>query len=51
MNTSNLTPCIRVCKLENDVCIGCKRTTEELSNWFWYSEDQKRKLMEELKHR
>ena len=25
-----LTPCIGVCKLEDDVCIGCNRTIEEI---------------------
>ena len=26
-------PCIGVCKLVDDVCVGCDRTIEEISNW------------------
>ena len=26
-------PCINVCKIENDVCIGCGRTLEEIAHW------------------
>jgi len=25
-----LTPCIKVCKLEDGVCVGCKRTQEQI---------------------
>ena len=30
MDREILTPCIGVCKLEDDVCIGCNRTIEEI---------------------
>jgi len=30
MDRETLTPCIGVCKLEDDICIGCKRTIEEI---------------------
>jgi hypothetical protein len=26
-------PCIGVCKLVDDVCVGCDRTVEEITNW------------------
>lgn len=45
------TPCIRVCRLENDICIGCKRTTEELSKWFWITDDEREEIMKDLKDR
>jgi len=25
-----MTPCIGVCKLQDDICIGCHRTIEEI---------------------
>lgn len=46
-----ITPCIRVCKLENGSCIGCKRTEDEISNWFWISDEEKLKIMKKLKKR
>ena len=30
MDRETLTPCIGVCKLEDDICIGCKRTIREI---------------------
>lgn len=26
-------PCIGVCKIDSDVCVGCLRTLEEIANW------------------
>jgi len=30
MDRKILTPCIGVCKLKDNICIGCKRTIEEI---------------------
>ena len=30
MDGKDLTPCVGICKLEDNVCIGCKRTIEEI---------------------
>jgi predicted Fe-S protein YdhL (DUF1289 family) len=35
-------PCIKLCRLVNGVCIGCKRTQDEIREWFYA--DDKRKL-------
>lgn len=26
-------PCVGVCELKDNVCIGCNRTIEEITNW------------------
>ena len=40
------TPCINVCSLdENKICIGCKRTKEEITNWTKYSEEERKKII------
>jgi predicted Fe-S protein YdhL (DUF1289 family) len=32
-----LTPCIGICKLEDNVCIGCKRTIEQIKEAYeWH---------------
>lgn len=41
-------PCIFVCTLENDVCIGCKRTKDEISKWSKYSDEEKQKVIDRL---
>jgi predicted Fe-S protein YdhL (DUF1289 family) len=30
MDGKIITPCIGICKLKDDICIGCKRTIEEI---------------------
>jgi hypothetical protein len=39
-------PCINVCKIENDVCIGCGRTLEEIAHWTSITNEE-RKLINE----
>jgi predicted Fe-S protein YdhL (DUF1289 family) len=39
-------PCINVCKIENDVCIGCGRTLEEIAHWTRITNEE-RKLINE----
>ena len=39
-------PCISVCALdENDVCFGCYRTANEITNWSVYSDEEKRDVL------
>lgn len=39
-------PCISVCALdEEDVCMGCYRSMEEIARWSEYSEDEKREVI------
>ena len=42
-------PCIAQCKLnDEDVCIGCKRTIEEIVNWRSFSIEQKKGVFTRL---
>lgn len=45
------TPCIAVCRLENDYCVGCKRSREEIRKWMRYDDAKRTEIMEELKTR
>lgn len=39
-------PCISVCVLdENDICMGCYRSADEITDWFMASDDQKREVL------
>lgn len=39
---SVITPCIGQCDIdENDVCIGCYRSSQEITDWMNKSEDEK----------
>ncbi|MBL6771507.1 MAG: DUF1289 domain-containing protein [Rhizobiales bacterium] len=50
-STSNIiSPCVKICKVENDICIGCGRTTREIAEWFKASETRKREIIERLRN-
>ena len=45
-------PCISVCALDNnDMCIGCYRSTQEITDWIRYSEEKKRQVIVEVNAR
>ena len=46
-------PCINVCKLDpnSNLCEGCLRTSEEISNWSKYSDNKKKNIIAILKNR
>ena len=46
-----ISPCVKVCKVENKVCIGCGRTTHEIAEWFKASDKRKREIVEGLRNR
>ena len=46
-----ISPCIATCKLtEEDICIGCKRTIEEIINWRTYTDNQKKTVLVRLEN-
>lgn len=49
MNSKKISsPCIGICKLENEICIGCSRTKEHIINWKKYSEEERKNIMKTL---
>ncbi len=39
-------PCVAICVLdEEDICVGCFRTGNEISHWGGYSNDQRREVL------
>ncbi len=45
-------PCIKVCYLnEKGFCTGCKRSTEEIANWMFYSSDERKEILGNLSKR
>ena len=41
-------PCISVCRMENEVCVGCGRTLEEVVEWYNFSNKQKQAVLDRL---
>ena len=44
-------PCIGVCALEGDTCLGCLRTIFEIQRWGSYSAEEKAVIMWRVKER
>lgn len=46
-------PCISVCAIDESgtYCIGCKRTKQEIGGWMSFSEEERQRLMKEVKTR
>lgn len=45
-------PCISVCVLNTeDVCLGCYRSAEEITDWFMASAEDKRAIIERARQR
>lgn len=42
-----MSPCVSICALdENDVCIGCHRTCDEIMRWMQMSSDERRDVLQ-----
>ena len=40
-------PCISICRLnDEDVCVGCYRTSEEIRNWIYLDENQRQDVLD-----
>lgn len=46
-------PCINVCVVDRDtkLCLGCKRTGDEIARWSTMSPDERREIMQGLPDR
>ena len=45
-------PCIGVCALDyQDVCQGCYRTGDEITEWFMADNERKREILEQSEQR
>lgn len=38
-------PCIKICKIQNKKCIGCNRTIEEITQWSYYTDEQRETII------
>ncbi len=39
-------PCVSICVLNpDDVCVGCYRTADEITDWFTLGDDKKREII------
>ena len=43
-------PCVNVCKVEDNVCIGCGRTLEEIAHWTAMTNEERQEINERVSH-
>ena len=41
-------PCISVCRYENEVCVGCGRTVDDITNWYDMTDKQKQAVLNRI---
>jgi predicted Fe-S protein YdhL (DUF1289 family) len=41
-------PCIGVCRLDNEYCRGCKRHVSEIVDWYNYTNKQKEEVIRRI---
>jgi|TARA_B110000046_G_C13010717_1_gene406552 predicted Fe-S protein YdhL (DUF1289 family) len=41
-------PCINICEIDliSGFCVGCNRTEQEITNWIYYNNKEKEKIVE-----
>ncbi len=45
-------PCVSICALdENDICMGCYRSAQEITDWFMASDEEKREILARVRER
>jgi predicted Fe-S protein YdhL (DUF1289 family) len=44
-------PCIKICKLQDNMCIGCYRTLEEIANWSYFTDIERLSIINDLADR
>ena len=37
-----LSPCVNICTIKDDLCIGCGRTLEEIATWTAMTNDERK---------
>lgn len=45
------TPCLRICRIEEDHCSICKRTMSEIASWRRYTDEEREIIMKDLEKR
>jgi hypothetical protein len=52
MESEVKSPCIKVCKYDSEKnCMGCHRSMDEITNWIFYNDDEKRQVLKNTEER
>ncbi len=51
VDTSIPSPCIQVCQVENDICVGCGRSVDDIRAWIIMTADEKTQSLHDAEQR
>jgi len=46
-----VSPCVKICTLRENFCIGCGRTTQEIAEWASATRERREQILERLPDR
>ena len=46
-----VSPCIKICSLQDDFCLGCGRSTHEIAEWATATQKRREEIIERLPDR
>lgn len=50
--TVAVSPCTKICVIgSNGLCLGCMRSTDEIGQWYYLPEKEKREVLKLLENR
>jgi len=41
-------PCVSICRYEDEVCVGCGRTVDDVVNWYDMTDDEKQAVLNRI---
>ena len=41
-------PCVSICKVEKNICIGCGRTLDEIASWTTMTKEERQEVLERI---
>jgi predicted Fe-S protein YdhL (DUF1289 family) len=41
-------PCVSICRYEDEVCVGCNRTVDEVVEWYNMNDKQKQAVLNRI---
>jgi len=44
-------PCVNICRVQGDMCIGCNRTLEEIAAWSKLTDAEKQDILDNIFNR
>jgi uncharacterized protein len=41
-------PCVKICRLESNVCVGCGRTVDEIARWMRMTDAERKEVINRI---